>query len=83
MWQCCHHLIEEEKYNYDLDMCFISGGQQDIHNQNDLPQTSDHAVVLCKSGPAGFVRKVDRKNGQVWQVDNSESPMVDTEVRTM
>ena len=66
--------IEEEKNNYDLDMFFISGGQQDFHNQNDLPQTLDHAVVLCKSGPTGFVRKVDRKNGQVWQVDNKSHP---------
>ena len=70
-WGNVPSFTKEEKKNYDFDICFISAEQQDLYNQNDL---SGHAVVLCKSGPTGFVRKVDRKNGQVWQVDNSSHP---------
>ena len=64
--------IEDNTDNCDFDMCLVSGGQLGIQNTGHL--LSNHSVILCKSGPPGYVRKVDRESRLVWQIDNSSHP---------
>ena len=70
--------FSERTQNCEFDMCLVPEAHLGVQNQQDLPNLSNHSVVLCKRGPPGFVRKVNSQTGQMWQTDTISHPSLTT-----
>ena len=63
-------LIEKGK-NCNFDMCMFPAMQTSLQSK-----LRAHALVICKSTPVGYVRKLDRSDGKVWQIDSKSHPQL-------